>query len=200
MTSYSLRYKHIPITINSKIIPHSNTAKYLEVTLDAKLHWKAHVKKKREEIGLKYKKMYWLMGRRSALSVQSNLMLYKQILKPVRTTTYSWLCTKQTNADIIQRFQNKILRNIDDAPWYIRNADLHRDLPDGDRYEWNWGGSLRSMKKGFFTTSMSKGSSCSTIVNWCEDLKKNFWAGVVITKSRAEWIAPWTLSGTVSVQ
>jgi uncharacterized protein with GYD domain len=34
------------------------------MTLDAKLRWKAHVKKKREELGLKYKKMYWLMGRR----------------------------------------------------------------------------------------------------------------------------------------
>jgi len=25
-------------------------------------------------------------------------------------------------------FQNKLIRNIVDAPWYIRNADLHRDL------------------------------------------------------------------------
>jgi hypothetical protein len=36
--------------------------------------------------------------------------------------------TKQSNTDIIQRFQNKVLRNIDDAPWYIRNADLHMDV------------------------------------------------------------------------
>jgi hypothetical protein len=28
----------------------------------------------------------------------------------------------------MQRFQNKVLRNIFDAVWYIRNADLHRDL------------------------------------------------------------------------
>ena len=39
-----------------------------------------------------------------------------------------WGCTKQTNIDIIQRFQNKVLRNIFDAHWYIRNADLHRDI------------------------------------------------------------------------
>jgi hypothetical protein len=55
------------------------------MTLDDKLRWKAHVKKTREELGLKYKKMYWLMGRRSALSIQNKLMLYKQILKPVWT-------------------------------------------------------------------------------------------------------------------
>jgi hypothetical protein len=39
-----------------------------------------------------------------------------------------WGCTKQSNTDIIQRFQNKVLRNILDAPWYIRKADLYRDL------------------------------------------------------------------------
>jgi hypothetical protein len=31
-------------------------------------------------------------------------------------------------SDIIQLFQNKVFRNIVDAPWYIRNAELHRDL------------------------------------------------------------------------
>jgi len=63
------------------------------------------------------------MGRRSALSVRNKL--YKQIL------TYDiQLCgrTKQINTAIIQRLQNKVLRNIVDAPWYITNADLHRDL------------------------------------------------------------------------
>ena len=29
---------------------------------------------------------------------------------------------------VIQRFQNKVLRDIVNAPWYIRNTDLHRDL------------------------------------------------------------------------
>ena len=99
------------------------------MTLDAKLRWKAHVKKKREELGLKYEKLHWLMGRRSALSIHNKLMLYKQILKPVWTYGIQlWGCTKQSNSDIIQLFQNKVLRNIVDEPWYIRNADLHKDL------------------------------------------------------------------------
>ena len=99
------------------------------MTLDAKLRLKAHVKEKREELGLKYKKLHWLTGRRSALSIHSKLILYKQILKPVWTYgIQQWGCKKQSNTDIIQRFQNKVLRNIVDAPWYIRNADVHRDL------------------------------------------------------------------------
>jgi len=45
------------------------------MALNAKLRWKAHIKKKREELGLKYKKMYWLTGRRSAMSIHKKLML-----------------------------------------------------------------------------------------------------------------------------
>jgi len=39
-----------------------------------------------------------------------------------------WRCTKQSNIDIIQRFQNKVLRHMVNAPWYIRNNYLHKDL------------------------------------------------------------------------
>jgi hypothetical protein len=115
--------------MNGKSIPYSHTAKYLGMTLDAKFRWKVHIKKKREKLGLKYKHMYWLMGRRSALSTHNKLVLYKQILKPVWTYgRHLWGYTKPSNTAIIQRFQNKVLRNTVDAPWYVRNADLHRDL------------------------------------------------------------------------
>ena len=49
-------FKHIPVTINSQKVSYANTATYLCMTLDAELRWKAHVKKKREELGLRYKK------------------------------------------------------------------------------------------------------------------------------------------------
>jgi hypothetical protein len=68
------RCQHIPITINDKVIAHLNTVKYLGMMLDTKLRWKAHVKKKCKELGLKYKKMYWLVERRLALSIHSKLM------------------------------------------------------------------------------------------------------------------------------
>jgi len=66
---------------------------------------------------------------RSALSIHNKLMLYKQILKPVWTYSIQlWGCTKQSNTDVILRFQNKVLGNIVDAPGYSRNADVHRHL------------------------------------------------------------------------
>ena len=56
-------------------------------------------------------------------------MLYKQILKPVWTYGIQrWGWTKQSNTDIIERCQIKVLRDIVDAPCYIRDVDLHRDL------------------------------------------------------------------------
>jgi len=33
-----------------------------------------------------------------------------------------------SNIEILQRFQNKILRIIVDAPWYVTNDTLHQDL------------------------------------------------------------------------
>ena len=75
-----------------------------------------------------YKKTYLLIGRIPVLSIHNKLMLYKHSSLCRPTALQLWGCTKQRNNDIIQRFQNKVLRNIIDAPWYIINADLHRDL------------------------------------------------------------------------
>lgn len=118
-----------PIYINGMQVPYANTAKYLGITLDAKLRWKSHVKKKRQELDIRYKSMYWLFGRKSCLSVQNKIILYKHILMPIWTYGIQlWGCTKQSNVKIIQQFQNKVLRDAVNAPWYIRNDDLHRDL------------------------------------------------------------------------
>ena len=119
-TNKRITYK--PVYINKQRIPHANTAKYLGMTLDTKLRWNAHVKKKRDELGFKYKKMDYLIGRHSSLSINNKLLLYKQVLKPVWTYGIQlWGCTKPSNVNIIQRFQNKVLREIVNAPWYLRN-------------------------------------------------------------------------------
>jgi hypothetical protein len=47
------KIQYIAVTINDNRIRHSKTAKYLGMTLDAKLWWKVHIKQKREELGVK---------------------------------------------------------------------------------------------------------------------------------------------------
>jgi hypothetical protein len=56
-------------------------------------------------------------------------MVYNQIIKPVWTHGIQlWGCDSKSSIQIIQQFQNKVLRGIVNAPWYARNSDIHRDL------------------------------------------------------------------------
>ncbi|PNF35561.1 hypothetical protein B7P43_G03721 [Cryptotermes secundus] len=104
------------VSLNGVRIPPANTAEYLGMALDAKLRWKEHIKKKPEELEIKFRKMSWLIGRRSELSMYK-LLLYKQMLRPVWTYgAQLWGCAKQCNIEVIQRYQNKVLRRIADAP------------------------------------------------------------------------------------
>jgi hypothetical protein len=76
-----------------------------------------HVKKRREKLGLKYKKMCWLTGRRSALSVHNKLMLYKQILKPVWTYSIKlWGCTRETHDSTIST-HGRVQLKCDGTRW-----------------------------------------------------------------------------------
>jgi hypothetical protein len=78
---------------------------------------------------LKCRKMYWLLGRNSELSTYNKLILYKQVVRPVWSYGIQlWGCASDSNIQVIQRFQNKVLKCIVQAPWCIRNSDLHRDL------------------------------------------------------------------------
>lgn len=118
----------LPITINQQVVPYSNTAKYLGMTLDAKLRWKAPIKIKWNQLCKLRSKMEWMIGRNSNLSVHNKLLLYKLILRPVWTYGIQlWGCGADSNVKIIQTFQNKVLRDIIEAPWYCRDLDIHHN-------------------------------------------------------------------------
>jgi hypothetical protein len=55
--------------------------------------------------------------------------VYKCMIKPVWTYGIQlWGCAKPSHTQIIQRLQSKILRSITNAPWYVSNLTLHKDL------------------------------------------------------------------------
>ena len=115
--------------MNGSDIPYHNSAKYLGMTLDAKLRWSEHVKIKTEELNIRFRQMYWLLGRNSPTSTYNKLLVYNQILKPIwMYGSQIWGCASNCHIEKIQTFQNKMLRCAVNAPWYIRNSDLHRDL------------------------------------------------------------------------
>jgi hypothetical protein len=73
--------------------------------------------------------MYLLLGRNSELSVHNKLTLYKQVIRPVWSYGIQlWGWASESNIQVIQRYQNKILKCIVNVPWYVRNGDLQRDL------------------------------------------------------------------------
>ena len=99
------------------------------MTLDAKLHWKEHVKIKQAELDIKFVTINCLPCKRSMLSNYNKLLICKQILKPVcRYGIQLWGSSTDLNIDIFQRFRNKVKRIIMKCPWQIRNADFHRDV------------------------------------------------------------------------
>jgi hypothetical protein len=120
---------YMQVTINSNQIPPSNMAKYLGMTLDAKLRWKEHVKKKIEELNIKYREVKWLLGRTSQLSIQNKILVYSQVMKPVWTYGIQlWGCASKSNIQRIQKYQNKVLRGIVNAPWYACDSDIDTDF------------------------------------------------------------------------
>ena len=73
--------------------------------------------------------MYWIVGRKSELSLVNKVLRYKNILKSIWTYGIPlWGSASNSNIAILQRFQNKVLRTIVNAPWYIPNKLLHTDL------------------------------------------------------------------------
>ena len=106
----------------------NNAVKYLGLTLDRKLTWKAHIIAKKNHINMKLRQMNWLISRKFQLSTENKLLLHKCILKPIWTYGVQlWGCAKPSNNKILQRIQSQILRKIHNAPWYISNKTLHDD-------------------------------------------------------------------------
>lgn len=116
-------------SFNNIPIPMKTEIKYLGMHLDEKLTWSAHIKAKRKQLDTKVKQMYWLIGKRSQLSLSNKLLLYKVILKPIWTYGIQlWGCAKASYTKILQSFQSKTLRMLANAPWYVNNDTLHTDL------------------------------------------------------------------------
>ena len=85
--------------------------------------------KERKQTDLKAKEINWLIGRKSNLSVENKLLVYKAVTKPIWTYGIElWGFASKSNTAITQRAQSKILRTITNAPWYVTNNTLHTDL------------------------------------------------------------------------
>jgi hypothetical protein len=78
---------------------------------------------------LRYRELYWLLGRAFPLSINNKLLLYKTVIAPIWTYGFELRgCAAKSNVAIIQRFQSKLLRATVNAPRYVTNSMIHSDL------------------------------------------------------------------------
>ena len=62
-------------------------------------------------------------------SLANKLLVYKAFLKPIWTYGIQlWGTASNSNIDILERFQSKVLRIFTDAPWYVPSAVIKHDL------------------------------------------------------------------------
>jgi hypothetical protein len=117
-----------PVTFNDQLLPQKEV-KYLGMHPDRRLTWKKHLFMKRKPLGIKLRSLYWMIGRNSKLSLNNKLLLYKAILKPVWTYGIQlWGSAANSNLEILEWYQSKVLRIIVNAPWFVPNQIITHDL------------------------------------------------------------------------
>ena len=73
--------------------------------------------------------MYWIICRKSQLSLLNKLLVYKVILKSIWTYGIKlWGSASNSNLENLERVQLKALQIITDAPRYVPNVAIKRDL------------------------------------------------------------------------
>jgi hypothetical protein len=118
-----------PVQLNGVSLVQPDKVKYQRLHLIRRLTYRKHITTKRRHLDLQLRKLYWILGRKSQLSLENKLLVYKAILKPIWTYGVQ-LCgtVSNFNIDILERFQFKVMRIITGAPWYVPNTLLRRDL------------------------------------------------------------------------
>ena len=128
--TFTLKMSVCPsVQLNNKHLAQLDDVKYSGIHLDRKLTWRKHITTKGKQLDLKLRKLCWIIGRKSQLSLENKLLVYKAILKPIWTYGVQlWGSASNSNIDILERFQSKVLRIITDAPRYVPNTVIRRDL------------------------------------------------------------------------
>jgi hypothetical protein len=105
-------------------------ARYLEVTLDTQLAWSAHInqvrKKAAQRLGLlspPSQQEEWPVHQKWRTALQAAYPSHDEIRMP-----YPAVRCQHTHINKLQVLQSKCLRIATNAPWYVGNKQIHKDL------------------------------------------------------------------------
>lgn len=116
------------IDVVDKSIPWSSDAKYLGLHIDRKLTWNKHTNEIKKT-GLTAISKLWSLLSSNFLNLESKRIIYISVIRPALTYAIAtWGHAADVHINKIQVIQNKILRIITQAPWFVSNQQLHRDL------------------------------------------------------------------------
>ncbi|KAH8345305.1 hypothetical protein KR084_004743, partial [Drosophila pseudotakahashii] len=117
------------LTLDGTPIKHSDTAKYLGLTLDRRLTWKQHIVATCASVRQKAGKVRWLLRPGSGLSITAKTRLFKATLMPsLHWGIHFWGTACNTSIKRVESCQSKMLRHMINAPYYTRNTTIFRDL------------------------------------------------------------------------
>ena len=97
--------------------------------MDKRLTWNPHTRLKRQETARRYRLLQHLLDKRSKLPINYKRLIYMTVIRPI--WTYGVVLsgsTKPSNSSRIQSLQSKILRKILNAPYFVTNKLIHKDL------------------------------------------------------------------------
>ena len=84
---------------------------------------------KRKQADLRRRDLFWILGRRSSLSLENKIRIYKTVLLPIICYCAPlWGLASKSNIKKLQAFQNITLRVMTGAPTYVPNEQLHKEL------------------------------------------------------------------------
>lgn len=123
------KFSYAPVKLNGTIIPLHQSAKYLGITLDAKLNWSEHISAKKAQSSEKLRSLYWILNKNSPVNLETKRLIYMTIVKPIWTYgLIIWGTASKSNLQKIIRSENKVLRTMVGAYRYERNCDIRKDL------------------------------------------------------------------------
>lgn len=125
------KIEYLPITdlnLNGQLVPWKDSIKYLGLHLDKKLTFKTHIDLTIKKCDNIIKLLYPIINRRSKLSVENKILIYKVMFQSVLLYgSPVWSNCAITHRKKLQVKQNKILKMMFDLPWFFSTSTLHKN-------------------------------------------------------------------------
>lgn len=120
---------NLKIEVNDISLNWNETVKYLGIRFDSKLTWSCHVQQTLDKLEAKFGILSPFLNRRSKMNFTNKILLYKQVIRP--TALYGsvvWGTVALSHLRLLETSQNKMLRNMSNSPWYVRNQKIRDDF------------------------------------------------------------------------